>query len=103
MQRSGLAWRMSARHIADLARNAEPVMQQLVRYTQALFAHMAPTSACHRHHLLETQLCRWLQHLDPGRRRSRAATKVWSSAFAKASVPVPRMTSLPPALIRMTS
>ena len=65
VQRSGLAWRMNARHIADLARDAEPVMQQLLRYTQALFAHMAQTSACHRHHLLETQLCRWLlQHLD---------------------------------------
>ncbi len=65
VQRSGLAWRMSARDIADLARDAEPVMQQLLRYTQALFTHMAQTSACHRHHLLETQLCRWLlQHLD---------------------------------------
>ena len=65
VQRSGLAWRMSARDIADLARSAEPVMQQLLRYTQALFTHMAQTSACNRHHLLETQLCRWLlQHLD---------------------------------------
>ena len=63
--RSGLAWRMSARDIADLARDAEPVMQQLLRYTQALFTHMAQTSACHRHHALAPQLCRWLlQHLD---------------------------------------
>ena len=65
VQRPGLAWRMSARDIADLARDAEPVMQQLLRYTQALFTHMAQTSACHRHHLLDMQLCRWLlQHLD---------------------------------------
>jgi len=56
---------MSARDIADLARDAEPVMQQLLRYTQALFTHMAQTSACHRHHALAPQLCRWLlQHLD---------------------------------------
>jgi len=56
---------MSARDIADLARHAEPVMQQLLRYTQALFTHMAQTSACHRHHALAPQLCRWLlQHLD---------------------------------------
>ena len=56
---------MSARDIADLARGAQPVMQQLLRYTQALFTHMAQTSACNRHHLLDTQLCRWLlQHLD---------------------------------------
>lgn len=65
VQRSGLAWRMSARDVADLARDVEPMMQQLLRYTQALFTHMAQTSACHRHHALAPQLCRWLlQHLD---------------------------------------
>ena len=37
VQRAGLAWRMSARDISDLARDIEPVMQQLLRYTQALF------------------------------------------------------------------
>jgi CRP-like cAMP-binding protein len=65
VQRAGQAWRMSARDIADSARDIEPVMQQLLRYTQALFTHMAQTSACHRHHALAPQLCRWLlQHLD---------------------------------------
>ena len=65
VQRPGSAWRMGARHIADLARDSAPVMQQLLRYTQALFTHMAQTSACHRHHALAPQLCRWLlQHLD---------------------------------------
>jgi CRP-like cAMP-binding protein len=65
VQRGGSAWRMSARDIADLARDVEPVMQQLLRYTQALFTHMAQTSTCHRHHALSPQLCRWLlQHLD---------------------------------------
>jgi CRP-like cAMP-binding protein len=65
VQRPGTAWRMGARDIADAARELEPVMQQLLRYTQALFTHMAQTSACHRHHALAPQLCRWLlQHLD---------------------------------------
>jgi CheY-like chemotaxis protein len=65
VQRSGSAWRMRARDIADLAREFAPAMQQLLRYTQALFTHMAQTSACHRHHALPQQLCRWLlQHLD---------------------------------------
>lgn len=65
VQRPGLAWRMGARDIADLARDCEPLMQQLLRYTQALFTHMAQTSACHRYHALAPQLCRWLlQHLD---------------------------------------
>lgn len=61
----GSAWRMSARDIADLARDCEPVMQQLLRYTQALFVNLAQSSACNRHHALAPQLCRWLlQHLD---------------------------------------
>jgi CRP-like cAMP-binding protein len=65
VQRPGRAWRMSARDIADMARDHEPMMQQLLRYTQALFTHMARTSACHRHHALVPKLCRWLlQHLD---------------------------------------
>lgn len=65
VQGAGMAWCMSARDIAGLARDFEPVMQQLLRYTQALFTHMAQTSACHRHHALAPQLCRWLlQHLD---------------------------------------
>ncbi len=65
VQHPGQAWRMGARPIADLARNHEAVMQQLLRYTQALFTHMAQSSACNRHHALGPQLCRWLlQHLD---------------------------------------
>lgn len=65
VQRAGLAWRMTARDIADLAHEHDPVMQQLLRYTQTLFTHMAQNSACHRHHALGPQLCRWLlEHLD---------------------------------------
>lgn len=65
VQSSGSAWRMRACDIADLAREFEPAMQQLLRYTLALLTHMAQTSACHRHHALTQQLCRWLlQHLD---------------------------------------
>ncbi|MDT8999490.1 Crp/Fnr family transcriptional regulator [Paucibacter sp. APW11] len=65
VQRAGLAWRMKAADIARLARDVEPAMQQLLRYTQVLFTQMAQTSACHRHHALAPQLCRWLlEHLD---------------------------------------
>jgi CRP-like cAMP-binding protein len=65
VQRPGVAWRMSARDISDLARDHEAVMERLLRYTQVLFAHMAQGSACNRHHALEQQLCRWLlQHMD---------------------------------------
>ena len=65
VQRPGVAWRMSARDISDLARDHEAVMERLLRYTQVLFTHMAQGSACNRHHALEQQLCRWLlQHVD---------------------------------------
>lgn len=65
VQHPGVALRMRARDIAHFARDVAPVMPQLLRYTQALFAHMAQTSACHRHHAVVPQLCRWLlQHLD---------------------------------------
>ncbi len=65
VQRPGLAWRMNACDITELARDCEPMLQGLLRYTQALFTHMAQTSACNRHHALAPQLCRWLlQHLD---------------------------------------
>jgi CRP-like cAMP-binding protein len=65
VQRAGIARRIGAREIAELARDSEPLMQGLLRYTQALFTDMAQTSACNRHHALRQQLCRWLlQHLD---------------------------------------
>jgi CRP-like cAMP-binding protein len=39
---------------------AGPVMQLLLRYTQALITQMAQTAVCNRHHSLDRQLCRWL-------------------------------------------
>lgn len=60
VQSAGHGWRMSAASIARHARRSAAVMQQLLNYTQALFTHMAQTSACNRHHALEQQLCRWL-------------------------------------------
>lgn len=65
VQRAGMAWRISARDIAELAQSEESVMQQLLRYTQVLFTTMAQTTACHTHHSLSAQLSSWLlQHLD---------------------------------------
>jgi len=37
-----------------------PVMQMLLRYTQALITQMAQTAVCNRHHSIDQQLCRWL-------------------------------------------
>jgi len=68
VQGPGLALRMPARSIAWHADRSEALMQQLLCYTQALFTHMAQTSACNRHHALDQQLCRWLL-LNLDRRR----------------------------------
>ncbi len=57
---AGHGLRMSARAIASHAQRSPAVMQQLLRYTQALITHMAQTAACNRHHALDQQLCRWL-------------------------------------------
>jgi CRP-like cAMP-binding protein len=60
VQAPGYALRMTAQAIANHSLRSAPLMHQLLRYTQALFTHMAQTSACNRHHELEQQLCRWL-------------------------------------------
>ena len=57
---AGQALRITAESIACCAWQSESIMQQLLRYTQALFTHMAQTSACNRHHALDQKLCRWL-------------------------------------------
>jgi CRP-like cAMP-binding protein len=65
VQHAGDAWRISAPALREAARESAPLMHELLRYTQVLFAHMAQTSACSRHHGLDQQLCRWLLlHLD---------------------------------------
>jgi CRP-like cAMP-binding protein len=65
VQRAGHGWRMGAGSIARHAQRSAEVLQPLLRYTQALFTHLAQTSACNQHHALEQQLCRWLLlHVD---------------------------------------
>jgi CRP-like cAMP-binding protein len=65
VQGAGQALRMRASALREASRNSAPLMQALLGYTQVLFAQMAQTSACSRHHALDQQLCRWLLlHLD---------------------------------------
>jgi CRP-like cAMP-binding protein len=76
VQSDGFAWRMSARSIATHAARSTDIMRPLLRYTQALFTHMAQTSGCNRHHEIDQQLCRWLLlHLDLGDGDELAATQ----------------------------
>ncbi len=65
VQGAGQALRMRAAAFRGASRESAPLMQALLGYTQVLFAQMAQTSACSRHHALDQQLCRWLLlHLD---------------------------------------
>jgi CRP-like cAMP-binding protein len=60
VQTSGRALRMTGPAIREESRRMDVLMQNLLRYTQTLFIHMAQSSACIRHHTLDQQLARWL-------------------------------------------
>jgi CRP-like cAMP-binding protein len=60
VQSDGRGFRLPARIIRDDFNHSGPVMQVLLRYTQALITQMSQTAVCNRHHSLDQQLCRWL-------------------------------------------
>jgi CRP-like cAMP-binding protein len=60
VQSAGLGLRMKAAELKDEFARSGPVLQLLLRYTQALITQMAQTAVCNRHHSLDQQLCRWL-------------------------------------------
>jgi len=60
VQSAGHGYRLKAHLLKDEFRRAGPVMDLLLRYTQALITQMAQTAACNRHHSIDQQLCRWL-------------------------------------------
>jgi len=60
VQSAGQGLRMKAQAIKEEFKRSGPVMQLLLRYTQALITQMSQTAVCNRHHSLDQQLCRWL-------------------------------------------
>jgi CRP-like cAMP-binding protein len=60
VQSSGLAWRLNAQVLKEEVNRAGPALHMLLRYMQALMAHVAQTAACNRHHSIDQQLCRRL-------------------------------------------
>lgn len=60
VQSAGSGYRLSSQRIKEEFNRAGPVMQILLRYTQALITQVAQTAVCNRHHSLDQQLCRWL-------------------------------------------
>jgi CRP-like cAMP-binding protein len=59
VQSAGEGYRLRAQTIKEEFSRA-PVLDLLLRYTQALITQMAQTAVCNRHHSLDQQLCRWL-------------------------------------------
>lgn len=60
VQSAGHAYRLKSQLIKTEFNRAGPVLQLLLRYTQALITQMTQTAVCNRHHSVEQQLCRWL-------------------------------------------
>ncbi|MCY7306305.1 MAG: Crp/Fnr family transcriptional regulator [Rhodoferax sp.] len=60
VQSAGEGFQLPSAMIQSEFNNSNPVMQLLLRYTQALITQMAQTAVCNRHHSLDQQLCRWL-------------------------------------------
>ena len=60
VQSAGHGYRLKAHLLKREFQRAGPVMNLLLRYTQALITQMAQTAVCNRHHSIEQQLCRWL-------------------------------------------
>ncbi len=60
VQTAGHAYRLDRRLLKDEFDRAGPMLNLLLRYTQALITQMTQTAVCNRHHSIEQQLCRWL-------------------------------------------
>lgn len=60
VQSAGQGYRLKADLLKQEFSRAGPVMNLLLRYTQALITQMTQTAVCNRHHSVEQQLCRWL-------------------------------------------
>jgi CRP-like cAMP-binding protein len=60
VQSAGHGYRLKAHLLKREFSRAGPVLNLLLRYTQALITQMAQTAVCNRHHAVEQQLCRWL-------------------------------------------
>ena len=60
VQSAGHGVRLTSDAMKSEFASSAPVMQLMLRYTQALITQMAQTAVCNRHHTVDKQLCRWL-------------------------------------------
>lgn len=60
VQNAGEGYRLSAQVLKSAVNRASPVLNMLLRYTQALIVQTAQTAACNRHHSIDQQFSRRL-------------------------------------------
>ncbi len=60
VQTAGHGFRLPAKTVMEEVHRAGPVLEMLLRYTQALIAQVVQTAACNRFHTIDQQLCRRL-------------------------------------------
>ncbi len=60
VQSEGQAYRLDGRVLKEEFNRTGAFQHLLLRYTLAMFAQMAQTAVCNRHHTIDQQLCRWL-------------------------------------------
>ncbi len=60
VQTAGQAYRLPRRLLREQFDRGGPILNLLLRYTQALITQMTQTAVCNRHHSVDQQLCRWL-------------------------------------------
>ena len=57
---TGYAFRLGGRLLLEEFNRSGAMQSLLLRYTQALLTQISQTIACHRHHSIHQQFCRWL-------------------------------------------
>ena len=57
---TGRAFRLNGQLLLEEFNRSGAMQNLLLRYTQALLTQISQTIACHRHHSIHQQFCRWL-------------------------------------------
>jgi CRP-like cAMP-binding protein len=60
VRRTGYAFRLNGQLLLEEFNRSGAMQNLLLRYTQALLTQISQTIACHRHHSVHQQFCRWL-------------------------------------------
>jgi CRP-like cAMP-binding protein len=60
VQSAGQCYRLRAQAVKKEVDRAGPVLNMLLRYTEAMIAQVAQTAVCNRYHTIDQQLCRRL-------------------------------------------